>query len=241
MRLSKWVLSLALFAIPASLAMAQSYGAGMGIGLNFGNLHMNNLLSSTVADQVDEEPTNATNQVAILYTASKSRRTATLTKIVNDFSRLNPEQATFIKGMLLGDGSGDVIERMAPLISVYGFRVDNLADAYSIFWITAWQASRGNFDSQSSHEQAQAVKKQVAAAFTSAPQMGKVSDADKQAYAEALLVQATIVSINVGRAKADPSAVPKFREDVREMAEALGVDVDSMDLTPTGFVNAKQR
>ncbi len=64
--------------------------------------------------------------------------------------------------------SSDVFVAMAQGLAPKGLRIDNVADAYTVYLITAWQASRG-ISGDSSREQAQVVKAQVTAALLAPP------------------------------------------------------------------------
>ncbi len=194
--------------------------------------------------QRDERPVarpNPARPVNLSFTPSLKRRRETLTKMANEYAAINPKQGPAIKSQLLGNGSGDLIQQMGPALAPFGFRTDNLADAYTTFWITAWEASNGIFNSQTTRAQAQAVKAQVAGALSSLPQIATANDAEKQAFADVLLVQTAMISSNGEHAAANPAILPELKSSVRQVAKKLGVDLDLMTLTPTGFVPAKGR
>jgi hypothetical protein len=167
------------------------------------------------------------------FTASISQRRATLREIVQEYSRINPRSASEIRTQLLDNG--DFIETIGGAISEYGYRTTNLADAYSIFWITAWEASHGVTGSKTSRAQAQAVQRQVETILLTLPETSTASDSAKQSFAEVLLVQAVLIQSASEQYAVGSPTRPQFERSVRQTAAALGFDLDMFTLMPTGF------
>jgi hypothetical protein len=173
------------------------------------------------------------------FIPSLARRRGTMEKIVRDYVQLNPASAAEIRAQLISNG--DFIEQIAGAIEPYGYRTTNLADAYAIFWISAWEASHGITNAQTQRSQAQAVKRQVESILVAIPQAAEASDADKQAFAELLLVQAVMVQSAAEQNANNPTRRPQFEASVRQIATSLGFDLDLFTLTPTGFELASGR
>jgi len=126
---------------------------------------------------------------------------------------------------------GDLIERMGPLLAPFGLRTDNLADAYALWWIVMWKASRGD-GSDPDPATCAAVRGQVVALL---PGQAKLADAEKQKLAEGLLLQALLVEAAAGQAKT-PAEKQRVAGLVRRTAAPLGMDFATMTLTAKGFV-----
>ena len=86
----------------------------------------------------------------------------------------------------------------------------------------------------------QAVKQQSANALASTPEFSTANDATKQEMAEAMMMQAMLISASVDTYKDDPAMMRKLGAAVRKGAKASGLDLDTMTLTDDGFVPAKK-
>lgn len=166
------------------------------------------------------------------YTPSAERRRANLARFVDKVRARDPNGATRLKSLF---ATTDVIGAMGKEIARYGLRIDDAADAYAVWWMNAWLASRGRNDTPS-QGQITAVKAQAARALASAPGFATASDAAKQELAEAHLVQAALIESYVSGARGDSKLLRKIAEAVRQGARRSGLDLDTMELTPTGFV-----
>jgi hypothetical protein len=119
-----------------------------------------------------------------------------------------------------------------------GLSVDNLADAYAIWWISAWNATHGA-NPDPSRAMSQAVRAQAASALATTPAIAGAGDAAKQQFAEALLVQMILVDTAVEQNKANPSRLRALAVAVSQGARQMGLDLSAMRLTETGFVPAR--
>jgi hypothetical protein len=192
------------------------------------------------APQSSQKTTRRKTQPAITpaqlnFVPSIKRRQVTLANIASEITKANPSQGRTIYAFLMGNGDGDIIQKMQKPLSKYGITTTNLADAYAAYWVAAWEASHGVFDSQTERSQMQAVKSQVEKAFLTFPNIANATDADQQAYAEVLLVQAVMIENAAETVKKDGTKMPQFIRDVKKGAKVLGIDVDHFDLTQDGF------
>lgn len=133
----------------------------------------------------------------------------------------------------------DPVALMAPDLARYGLRADNLADAYTVYWIEAWEAAHG-VTGENSRATVQAVKSQATNAMLATPEVATATDAQKQEFAEALLVQALLIGASREQAKGDQKTLDQIVGAVRQGARASGLDLDAMVLTEEGFVPAKR-
>ncbi|HVJ03349.1 MAG TPA: DUF6683 family protein [Sphingomonas sp.] len=166
------------------------------------------------------------------YAPSAERRRANLARFVEKTRTRDPAGAARLQSLF---ASSDVIGAMGKQMAPYGLRTDDAADAYAVWWMNAWLASRGRNDTPS-QGQITAVKAQAARALASAPGFAAASDAAKQELAEAHLVQAALIESYVSGARGDSKLLRKIADAVRQGARRSGLDLDTMELTPTGFV-----
>ena len=176
-------------------------------------------------------------QVATLnFTPSVTRRKANLAQFVDKTRSDNPEGAAQMAQLF---ASTDVIGAIGKGIAPFGLRVNNLPDAYTVYWTNAWLGSRGRDDTLSK-AQISAVRIQAANALLATPGMAAASDAGKQEMAEAMLVQAALIEAYVGSAKSDPALMSKVKAAIAQGAKGMGLDLYTMTLSPNGFVPAKR-
>lgn len=133
--------------------------------------------------------------------------------------------------------SQDVIDQIGKGVAAYDLHIDNLADAFTLYWVNAWSASRGRQDT-GSKEQAAGVRRQAANAMLASSQLGTLNDAQKQEFAESLLIQGMMLDAAVNAAQSDPAKMAQVKAGARRGAKAIGLDLDLIELTPTGFVRA---
>ncbi len=166
------------------------------------------------------------------YAPSKARRAANLAAFVQKTRAVDPGGAADLQKVF---AEGDFIERIGALIAPAGLHIDNVADAYALWWITAWQAAHGRYD-ETTPALAAAVRGQAVRAIGATGEMARASDAQKQELAEALWVQTALVEVAVEQAKGDPSRLRQIGDAVRQGAKGMGLNLDTIDLTSKGFV-----
>lgn len=81
------------------------------------------------------------------------------------------------------------------------------------------------------------VRRQIADAFASDSKFQSASDAQKQQFAEALIIDAAINELIVGAAQKNPSLMKQVKAVIATKAKAQGINLDSMTLTDEGFVS----
>ena len=170
--------------------------------------------------------------VSLRYSVSQQRRKANLAKFARHTRANNPDSAAKMEQLF---SSTDIIAAFATALAPVDLRVDDVADAYAVYWMTAWGAAHGD-TSTPSRGKAQAVKAQAARAMASSPEMALADDAAKQEFAEALLLQAAMIDAIGEEYRSDPAIGPKIATSVRQGARAAGLDLDAMTLTEQGFV-----
>ncbi len=116
-----------------------------------------------------------------------------------------------------------------------GLRVNNVADAYTVWWIAAWEAVNQT-DAGSSSAMYTAVKNQAAQAILKSGKISGMSAATKQEMAESLLVQAFLIQQAQQSARGDANQGTSVARAVNEGAKRTGLDLTKMTLTEDGFV-----
>ncbi len=188
--------------------------------------------ANRVGDSSDKTSPLVANPAALRFTPNLSARHRNLAGFVAKTRAQSPENADQMEQLF---GSTDIFATIAKALAPNGLRVDNVADAYTVYWITAWETSRGIIGSDTSRAQAQAVKAQVSRALLAAPEFTKANSAQKQELAEALLIQTALISASAEAAANDPAQMEALGIAVRQGAKAMGLDLDAMELSETGF------
>jgi hypothetical protein len=171
------------------------------------------------------------------FTPNLKKRKDYFNTLLAQYDQTAPGTSAQLRPALFGEGDVDIIQQMQKFIGPeYNLKTNNVADAYTIYWITAWETANGIFDRPTPPDQMKAVHTQVTNIMLSSADFPKLSDAEKQSYAESLLVQASIISTFGEHVKADTANMPKVRSAVIGNANALGVRIETFKLTPYGFV-----
>jgi hypothetical protein len=183
-------------------------------------------------------PSNAVaaNAVSLRFTPNLATRKRNLANFVSKMRAQSPGNAAQMEQMFR---STDIFAVMAQGLAPMGLRVDNVADAYATYWITAWEASRGIGGQPTPRAQAQAVKMQAAKGLLIAPEFARATPIQKQEFAEALLIQAALISASMEGAAGDDAQLEAVGAAVRKGASAMGLELAAMELGPNGFGPAK--
>lgn len=165
---------------------------------------------------------------AFAFTPSRLVRQASYDAMLARARKGDPAGAQSLEQLM---AQGDLIERMGPLLKPAGLRTDNLADAYTLWWIVMWNAAQGKSGNPDPVICA-AVRNQVVALL---PGQAALADTDKQKLAEGLLLQAMLVEAAIDQAKT-PAEQAKVAALVKRTAAPMGMDFSTMTLTGKGFV-----
>lgn len=178
-----------------------------------------------------EDSPYASSHAMLSFTPSIERRRANLRQFVAKTRAADPAGAARLETLF---AQGDIVEIIGQGLAPYGLRIDNLADAYAMWWVNAWQAWAGD-TSDTTRAQAAAVRAQAAAAMLRTDALATASDAQKQEFAEALLVQAALVGASTEQLETDPSLKAPLRAAMTSASKVMGVDFSRMILTKSGF------
>lgn len=193
--------------------------------------------STQTTKTVRPAATPTLNPAKLNYLPSLALRKRHYAQFVEKTRDADPSGAAQLESMF---ASTDVIASMSDGLRPFGLRIDSLADAYAVYWVNAWLASKGRPDSPT-RAQAQAVRKQAMSALLTARPLASATDAMKQKLAETLLVQAALLDAAVQQAKSNPALMNQVMDAARKGALSIGFDVTTVTLTPQGFKPAGKR
>lgn len=165
------------------------------------------------------------------FAPSATRRRQNLAGFVSKVRQKDPQEAAQLQQLF---ASTDIVDQIDGLIAPLGLSTDNVADAYALWWVSAWNGARG-LETNPSRAQLQAVRQQAETALVSTPQLAGANDAQKQEMAESLLLQAVLIDQAVTAAQGDAAMLRRIGAAVKQGAAAAKVDLDAMVLTPAGF------
>jgi len=180
------------------------------------------------------QPLAAPDLATLRYIPSRARRTTNLARFVEKTGASDPAGAASLQNLF---AQGDIIERIGGSLAPHGLRVDDLADAYTVWWISAWQATKGT-NVETNDRTNKAVRGQAARALSGISGLTGGGDAAKQEFAESLLIQSMLIEAAVDQAKGDPERLRAVGAAVRQGARGMGIDLSSITLTERGFMLA---
>jgi hypothetical protein len=184
----------------------------------------------SIANQT--KPISKTFDSKILsYRLSLAVRKRNLAQFVEKSRSTNPAGAAQMEQLF---AATDVMGQIDKAMTTVGLRPNNVADAYAVYWTSAWLGARGR-NEDLPKAQMIAVRNQAANALLAAPQFRSATDAQKQELAEAMLIQAALISASIDNAKSDPALMVKLKVAIAQGAKGMGLDLDRMTLTSQGF------
>ncbi|MBE9604345.1 hypothetical protein IAI18_05670 [Acetobacteraceae bacterium H6797] len=177
-------------------------------------------------------PAAPTDAAKLTYTPSMELRRANFARFVEKTRANDPELAANMEKLF---AERDVMKLADDWMAPYGMKSDNVADTMAVYLANAWLATRGRTDDPSP-EQMRGLKAQMAAAALATPQFASATDAVKQEMAEAMILQALIVSDFAETAKNNPQLQAQVRQAVATGAQAsFGIDLLKLELGPNGL------
>jgi hypothetical protein len=179
---------------------------------------------------------NINSAKSLTFRPSEALRRSNLKQFAEKTREVDPTGADQMEQMF---ASTDIIGAIGKAMVPYGLQTNNVADAYAVYWTNAWLGARGR-NEDLSKAQMIAVRNQSASALLVIPSFVSATDAQKQEMAEAMLIQAAMISAYVDNAKTDPSFMTKVKSAIVQGAKSMGLDLYKMTLTDKGFVPAKQ-
>jgi hypothetical protein len=215
-----------------------SLDTAISIGRDVVNREILNKIACKGCRSTDSSNQNSSPQVKPIqknarldFKSSLNRRKQNLSRFVEKTRDKDPQGAAQMAKLF---ASTDVIEQVTKSIAPYGLQTNNVADVYAVYWASAWLGSRGRNENLPK-SQIIAIKNQATGALSSTAQFSSATDAQKQEFAEALLIQAALIDASIDYAKSDPALLSKVKVAISQGAKAMGLELDRMTLTPQGF------
>jgi hypothetical protein len=171
------------------------------------------------------------NNVALSFQPSLSVRRTFLRQFVSRVRAVDPAGAIMLADFI---ERNDVFQLLATGIEPYGLRTDNMADAYTFWWISVWQAYHKDY-SKPKRQVVQAVKKQSEELIKRLPFVNMASDQTKQGFADDLLLNALLIDAVTEEASTDSIIGEQLSRTAFLGAQSIGLDLDSIQLTDDGF------
>jgi hypothetical protein len=209
------------------------------------NIQFNPVVNSIIEDgrnsnstKGSENSQNAEIDIsAATYTPSKARTKANLAAFADKTRTSDPAQADKMEALF---ASTDIMGLMGDAMRSVGLSRNNAADAFAVYWVSAWQAANGRTDTPST-ETFKSVAAQAARGLSQSPEFAAANDAQKQEMAEALMLQAAMIDGHMEEAAGNTSQLKAIATAVKQGASASGLELDTMTLTEEGFREGSPR
>jgi hypothetical protein len=186
---------------------------------------------STSWPSSDPSSPRTADPAAMVYRPDPTRRRANLAQFVQRAQAADPAGGAALGQMF---AQGDFFAMLQGSLTPMGLRVDDLADAYAIYWIVAFNATHG-VNPTPSRRQLDAVKRQATAALGNTAEFRSATDATKQELAETLWIQMILLDGAIDRAKGDAAQLAAVGKAAAQGARGMGLDLSAMTLSEDGF------
>lgn len=235
-RFLKILLSVAILTVAPNVANAQFAAMNaIRIDVNMGGATKQFLKDARESDDGSEVPQPRGPIVKLNFKPSQANQKRNLANFVAKTRAVDPASADELERLFTSDLMRQIDTGMRGL----GLSSSNVADAYALYWTSAWLGARGRDDDLPS-KQMIAVRDQAARALISTTVFANASDQQKQELADALLVQSALIAGYINGGKQDAALMAKVKVAVAQGAKAMGLDLYAMTLTEEGFVPAKK-
>ncbi len=165
------------------------------------------------------------------YRPSTAVHERTVAQIIANTRAQDPASAQKIAQIL---SSRNIVAKVHQDMPRLGLQPNNVADAYALYWTSAWQGTRGLNDDLPKSQMI-AVRSQAAEALLKIPQFRSATDAQKQEMTEIMIIQAALILISIEEAKSDPALLAQTQKAISQGAKNFGLDLEKMTLTTQGF------
>lgn len=196
------------------------------------------IASSLTTALVAPSPTQQLSAPRAIDTRYRYKRDRTAKNLESFIKRTLDQQArSELKRML--DEQPGIIDDVRAGIAGYGLDTHDVADAYALWWINAWLVAN-KLDEDPDKGTIAMVKQQVKNAIGATPDFARTTDAQRQEYAEALILQGTMLASAFEQFQGKPDLLNHLADAALKGAKASGMDLSLMTLTKNGFVPRQQ-
>jgi hypothetical protein len=180
-----------------------------------------------------QTPPAYANPAALLYAPSATRSKAKINSFIEQVRKTDAAGADQLKQLFAQTNNlGAVHDKMREV----GLDPNNLSHCYTVYWTTVWQAVNQD-RSDLSLQTFQAVAQQAESAFSQTQMVAKLTNAEKQEYADILLIHSLLVGGNSEYflSSGDKKGAANFAKEMRKGADNAGLVIDGLTLTDDGF------
>ena len=188
-------------------------------------------VSSTPAENPSEQVAPAAAAARLNFAASPQRRTRNYGRFIAQSQASNPGAAKFYDQMFT---TNRYLERLDSSLQAKGLKSNNIADAFATYWMSSWLASR-SWQSAASARQAAATKIMAIEMLAKTPSLASMSDAAKQEVADDLFIKAGLLDGLMAASEGNSGYLKTIAQVARQGAQKWGLDLDAMELGPSGF------
>lgn len=227
----KLILAAAMILTATPPLIAQDLGGALELGQLGATIGVSNAMRGQVTRRAPAAP--PARAVPLTFRADPARQKATVDRWLARIGRSDPATARQIGDVFARQSLGQI---SGPWLGRYGMSASNGADAAAAYLSTAWLIARGD-PGDPTRVQITGLRDQIARALTDAPGWRGAGDAQRQAFADTLLLQAAVNGALLQGAGTDRAKVAAVGTAVARGAQsAFGIDVRQFDLTAKGLV-----
>jgi hypothetical protein len=227
MIMKKWIALTAFCLAPITGAQAQGV---FDLGALTNSIPIN--ATKPVAAGAAAAPVSASALASMRYVPSMTVRKATYAEMVKNMRAANVDVGNQMEAVF---AQTDVIGLIDDAMGKFGMSANNIADAYALYFLSAWMGANGRTD-ENTPEQLKGTQKMAQDALSQVPDMLKLADDKKQTFSESLLIQSLLNDEMIKAVASDPAGLSKVKNDIKMAAKEMGIDVDGFNMTANGLV-----
>jgi hypothetical protein len=179
----------------------------------------------------DRSVNNLASSASLTYSPNRKRTNQNLQSFADKTRAVDPAQAEQLEQLF---ASTDIMAQISGVMSSVGLSKKNVADAFALYWVNAWQVAHGD-SSTPSAETMKAVATQAARGLSQSPEFANANEAQKQEMAEALMIQGVMIASAFEQLAGNAVQLKAVGKAVKQGASASGLELDTMTLTEEGF------
>jgi hypothetical protein len=168
------------------------------------------------------------------FVSSPTQSKKSLANFVIKTRQNNPELAAALQNLI---DTRDAMADIAQLIAPYNLKTNDLSDAMTVYLVLSHRAINGN-QSILTQQSVRSVRRQSAVVISGIPLLAKITDIQKQAVAEFLLISGVMADAATIQARQEGlDSTLRVADTVRKSTKAsFGIDLQDFNLTDAGFV-----
>lgn len=169
----------------------------------------------------------------LVFSPSQSVREASLRRFIDKTARTSPAEAENLRNLFASQPR--LVDEVGAVMRQHQLDPHNIADAYALWWINVWMTEQLRRDTPD-NATIEAVRQQAHDIFLAIPEVGQMTEAQRQEYAEAHIIQAALLDVVLQQTRGNAAQERQVVQAARAGARASGLDLSMMKLTRNGFV-----